>query len=281
MITQEQEKLIQDLYAKGVTKKRIAEEIGCSVPTVTRHLNMPTKVDSMIGQIFGKLTVLEKAPKRVDIKSRCIRYICQCACGKIIEVDGNALRTGHTKSCGCTRKQNAPHLDLSGQRFGKLVAIKIVGTSNDRRKMWLCQCDCGNTVIVSAHDLVQNHTKSCGCLHSWAEQKINQWLQDNNYIYQTEYNFTDLRGDTRPLRFDFALLDNSDKLVCLIEYHGQQHYDKNNRWYTKQLIDSDNQKQEYCTQNNIPLYILNKDIDIDKKLTEICSIYGYKLSRNS
>ena len=55
--------------------------------------------------------------------------------------------------------------DITGQRFGRLVVIRRYGTNNDKRATWLCQCDCGNTVVVSGKQLRQGYTKSCGCLN--------------------------------------------------------------------------------------------------------------------
>ena len=52
--------------------------------------------------------------------------------------------------------------DLTGQRFGKLIAIEYYKKSG--RTMWKCKCDCGNEVVVSASHLKDGHTKSCGCL---------------------------------------------------------------------------------------------------------------------
>ena len=53
--------------------------------------------------------------------------------------------------------------DLTGQRFGRLSAIRIVGRKN-RSVVWMCKCDCGNIKDVSAKHLVAGSTKSCGCL---------------------------------------------------------------------------------------------------------------------
>lgn len=55
-------------------------------------------------------------------------------------------------------------IDLTGQRFGRLVVIEPCGRSKDRHIMWLCRCDCGNEVVVTASNLKKSNTKSCGCL---------------------------------------------------------------------------------------------------------------------
>jgi len=55
--------------------------------------------------------------------------------------------------------------DLTGQKFGRLTAIKIIGLDKIKRnKVWLCQCECGNTAQVKAVFLGNGTTKSCGCL---------------------------------------------------------------------------------------------------------------------
>lgn len=56
--------------------------------------------------------------------------------------------------------------DLSGQRFGRLVAEQRVGTANNGSAIWACVCDCGNTVHVPAGSLRTGNTQSCGCIHS-------------------------------------------------------------------------------------------------------------------
>lgn len=53
--------------------------------------------------------------------------------------------------------------DLTGQRFGRLLVLKLAGKSNDNHYKWLCQCDCGNTKIIIGRDITSGKTKSCGC----------------------------------------------------------------------------------------------------------------------
>ena len=65
----------------------------------------------LTGKRFGRLTVLEK----VKEPYRNVRWICRCDCGSIKTYDGNALKSGNTKSCGCFRIENAKLL-YSGLR---------------------------------------------------------------------------------------------------------------------------------------------------------------------
>lgn len=60
-------------------------------------------------------------------------------------------------------KQNANAKDFTGQRFGKLKVIKKVGLTKSRRSVWLCQCDCGNTIELNYRSFAHWGTKSCGC----------------------------------------------------------------------------------------------------------------------
>ncbi len=54
--------------------------------------------------------------------------------------------------------------DLTGQRFGKLVAVKALPPAPGRRNYrWECRCDCGNTHVVAGGDLRSGRTSSCGC----------------------------------------------------------------------------------------------------------------------
>lgn len=50
-------------------------------------------------------------------------------------------------------------IDLTGQKFGRLTAVKYLGKSH-----WLCKCECGNEKDVFVGHLKDGHTKSCGCL---------------------------------------------------------------------------------------------------------------------
>ena len=64
-------------------------------------------------------------------------------------------------------------VDLTGQRFGRLLAIERRGSDAWRSAMWLCKCDCDKECLVSSHNLRTGHTQSCGCLQSEMTSKAN------------------------------------------------------------------------------------------------------------
>lgn len=55
--------------------------------------------------------------------------------------------------------------DYTGQRFGRLVANRIVGKSpNGGNMIWECVCDCGNIKNILSTSLRTGVSQSCGCL---------------------------------------------------------------------------------------------------------------------
>ena len=54
-------------------------------------------------------------------------------------------------------------IDLTGQRFGKLVVKNESGKDRNGNITWLCLCDCGNEKIISGNCLRRGITQSCGC----------------------------------------------------------------------------------------------------------------------
>ena len=124
------------------------------------------------GHRYGRLTVLEKAPKKTP-KER-IKWRCQCDCGTVLDVYGTSLRNGNTKSCGCLQRDRARESnikraggDLTGKRFDNLIVLKFLKmkeTSDGKQeRVWLCQCDCGNQVERTTQSLNRNTRHSCGC----------------------------------------------------------------------------------------------------------------------
>ncbi len=258
MLSQEKINLIRKLYNQGYSKTEISKHTGCATATIKKYVKDmdDNKIDKMIGQTFGQLTVLSRAPKRKDLISRCLRYTCQCSCGKIIEVNGNSLRTGHTMSCGCSR-QGSNIKDLTNQRFGLLIVQSLAYVDTNRRAIWNCKCDCGHTIQVSSHGLLSGYNTSCGCVNkSTGEKYLESLLMQMQINYCTQYRINECRYKN-PLPFDFAIFDNNNKLLALIEYQGDIHFKSTGGWNTEKDLQErkkrDSIKKEYCSQHNITL----------------------------
>ena len=53
-------------------------------------------------------------------------------------------------------------IDLTGQRFGRLLVIEECGHKR-KEIQWMCKCDCGKYFLAGGWDLRSGRTVSCGC----------------------------------------------------------------------------------------------------------------------
>lgn len=131
-----------------------------------------TKHKDLIGERFGKLTVIEKTEEKQD---NYWVWKCQCDCGGKILVNTKRLVRGTVSDCGCVPKKTARNgsiaENLTGQQFGMLKVL-YHSPNQKGRTCWLCQCSCGNIRIASAHDLKSGKVQSCGCLRHRKGQGI-------------------------------------------------------------------------------------------------------------
>ena len=58
-----------------------------------------------------------------------------------------------------------------GAKFGKLTVIEKLGQDKHGRRIWLCQCECGNIKPIVSCSLTNGLTKSCGCSRSVTEEE--------------------------------------------------------------------------------------------------------------
>ncbi|MGA5670096.1 hypothetical protein ACPCTG_32020 [Streptomyces pseudogriseolus] len=87
------------------------------------------KVD-LEGQRFGRLLVLAEAG-RLDGK---VAWLCQCDCGKTMRTRGTLLRSGQSKSCGCTHGgHNATHR-MTGTRMHRIWHNMLNRVTNPKAK---------------------------------------------------------------------------------------------------------------------------------------------------
>lgn len=268
---------IEEIINNSKTKKEVLIKLGYTGNSTSNHLiteiseryNISIehleKCKDLTGQTFGRWTIIKKS-EDTDAHGQ-TKWVCQCSCkNKTIRAVRNTdLTLGKSKSCGCIGNEKYKEywksrgVDLAGQRFGKLTVLEKDNTPHKNGYLyWICQCDCGNTVIVNGSSLrKENGTRSCGCLNSEGEMIISQILTNKKVNFKRQFSFKDLIGDSGLLKFDFAVLDSKENILYLIEYQGEQHYFPIEHFggqeaYEKQ-VKFDNLKREYCLKNNIPL----------------------------
>lgn len=131
-------------------------------------------------------------------------------------------------------------LNLIGQKFGRLIAVKQVQNDKWGNYKWLCICICGKKTIVPGSDLKKNKTKSCGCLHdegnniNHGHTRNGKWSQ----IYRSWVSM--IQRCTNPNNDDYHCYGGRGITVC-------------ERWRTfaNFLIDMDNPPTKYHSIDRI------------------------------
>ena len=92
-------------------------------------------------------------------------------------------------------------IDLTGQKFDRLTVVKRaeshIKPNGSKVTQWWCKCDCGNEnlVLVSSSNLVNQHTKSCGCLRIEKSIENGKRLKGKYNLKNKKYNTYDLSGE--------------------------------------------------------------------------------------
>lgn len=231
---------------------------GTSLINGTSTACSKTCQSSLINQDFGYWHVLKKD------NSRPRYWICKCKCGVIRSVFDGSLKNGTTKSCGCYKNEvNHKRFEEDaekhiGEKYGNLTIVDY--ELKNKNYYYICNCDCGNKVTVLGKNLFSGNTTSCGCINSKANAEMDRILTQLHIPFKREYRFEDCR-DKAPLPFDFALFNEQDELIGLIENNGDQHYSaRGTQWNTPERLiytqKHDYIKQKFAEDNHIPLLII-------------------------
>ena len=111
-VTDLEKRKIKRLYKKGWSTLKIATEMDRNEGTIKKYvkeMGLVRENPDLTEQVFGKLTVIE-----LDQESSGRRkWICKCSCGNTVSVREYNLKSGNTKSCGCTRKEKSSVRNLN------------------------------------------------------------------------------------------------------------------------------------------------------------------------
>lgn len=144
---------------KGLTQKQLALALGIS------QVYISAIEQGRIGLMYGRICA-QADNLDIDLKD--------------LIIDKDQLSSPRT-------------LDITGENFGKLTAIRPTGKTANKNYIWLCQCECGNYTETIVARLKSGNTKSCGCYqqiaasinsvkHGYARSK------DKKRIYHTWQN---------------------------------------------------------------------------------------------
>lgn len=119
--------------------------------------------------------------------------------------------------------------DITGQRFGWLVAVRPDGESLDHHKKWFCICDCGGSKTVRITDLTRGKTQSCGCLRREQLNNARKLIPKihggcGSRLYRI---WSNMKGRcTNPHNKDFPLYGGRGIIICAEWLHDFKAFQK-------------------------------------------------------
>lgn len=125
------------------------------------------KIKSYIGKKFNHLTIIKE---NGGYKTK---VICRCDCGNIVEAKKQDVILEEKKYCG---DKNCPYKTIKikriteniiGKKFNSLTVLEefyVKDSKGYNTTKVRCRCDCGNIIETAKNNVINGHTKSCGCL---------------------------------------------------------------------------------------------------------------------
>ena len=95
-----------------------------------------SKLVDLTGKQFDRLTVIKRVPDYIQSNGRKrTMWLCMCECGNYITVDGEHLKSGATKSCGCLQRE------LTSKRFKRYNKYNLdneygIGYTSQGKEFW-------------------------------------------------------------------------------------------------------------------------------------------------
>lgn len=138
-------------------------------------MNIP---HNMIGAKFGRLTVLSFA----YIKCRHVYLQCQCDCGTITITQATAIRSGHTKSCGCLYREGRRTINLThGRSYTKEYEKEYYKT---HRTSFVARAVA--SYIKNRNTILQRHKIQYAMNpDKYRQRKRNEWLKHGERYRKT------------------------------------------------------------------------------------------------
>ncbi len=113
-------------------------------------------------------------------------------------------------------RPHGPRVDLTGQKFGRLIVKSLAGKNKNSRYKWNCQCECGKETVVFSTNLKRNRTKSCGCYSIELTEKRNRKYSTEDSVYRVLLKNYKRSAKVRNLDFelDFSEFKKIGGQIC-------------------------------------------------------------------
>lgn len=191
--------------------------------------------------------------------------------------------------------------DLTGKKYGKLTVIEPINEKllSGQHKRLICQCECGNTTIVSSVHLKNGDTQTCGCyFHGLSNTRLytiwNKMKSRCNNKKEKAYKYYGERGISicKEWKNDFKTFYNwainngyADNLT-IDRINNEEGYSPNNcRWVTQKVQANNTRWNHRVSYNgevhnisewseitgikaNTIIYRLRRGWNIERALTE-------------
>ena len=166
----------------------------------------------------------------------------------------------------------------SGDRFGRLTAVKFIEMRKNFTKYWLFRCECGNEKVMMANNVKNGHTKSCGCLgkHGMSNTRVyNSWNAMKRRCYNKndkDYKRWGGRGITvcdewlSFINFYSDMGERPEKMT-LDRINNDLGYSKENcKWSTQKEQTNNTRRNVFLTFNNKTLTVSQwaEELEISK-----------------
>lgn len=203
-------------------------------------------------------------------------------CGNIYQATPTSFLSG-TRCPKCSAKRAGKKLSKTTNQFKNELKhlfgneFEVIGEyKNQKHKVIIKHSKCKKDFEIYPTDILKGVSCPYCSNRSIGEKRIINILRNNGIEFKKEYSDSRLKYKYK-LRFDFAIF-KLDRLVCLIEYDGIQHF-KPVEYFggeraLKEIKFRDKLKNSFCKQNNIPLIRIpywEKDIEnyIKESLKEV------------
>lgn len=150
-------------------------------------------------------------------------------------------------------------IDLTSQRFGRLLVLDYVFHDKHGGAWWKCRCDCGTVKAISSSHLRSGSSKSCGCYH---KEKLR--LKKGEAVFNRVYNDYYQSAKRRNIIFLLSKIELMEITQKDCFYCGSPpHRIKKVRWSNDEFVfngvDRINSEKGYEQENCVPCcYLCNK-----------------------